>query len=125
MIGTLVGVIEEIETAVPFDGAVYAMTVSTLNEIMNARDEQRARLPLLISELAALPTALIGQEPSSGARIGQAPLTIALLVFLGTGFVLLLLVFAWTGLRNAAADPEARSKFDRIRRAFWLAPRNS
>lgn len=123
MIGTLTRIMEEDETAVPFDGTAYALTVSTLNEIMGARDEQRKRRTVLESGLAALPVTVVEQEASSAIRVGQAPLTIALLAFLGSGLVLLILVFVRAGVKNAAADPETRSKLDRIRRAFWLAPR--
>lgn len=123
MIATLTRTIEESEAAASFDATIYASAASTLNEIMNARDQQQARRTLLMNNLAALPVDVIEQDASSGARVGQSPLTIALLVFVGTGVVLLILIFIRAGLRNAAADPETRDKIDRIRRAFWLAPR--
>lgn len=51
-------------------------------------------------------------------RDGANPALLAVLAWLGTGFVLLIATMAITGWRTAASDPENGAKIARIRRAF-------
>tara|TARA_R100000365_G_C2746422_1_gene75718 strand:+ start:2414 stop:2572 length:159 start_codon:yes stop_codon:yes gene_type:complete len=46
-----------------------------------------------------------------------------LLAVLGTGFLLLMLVFIRAGLVNAYQDPGSMQKINRIRRAFGIKPK--
>lgn len=47
----------------------------------------------------------------------------AILVTLGSGFLLLILAFVRAGLKTASQDPHQVDKVNRIRRSFWLKPK--
>lgn len=122
IIGNLMQVLDEMEVAEPFGEQAYATTASALNELLIARDGQRVRQNELAATLATLPVLVLNEEPSPPERVNRSPFLIVSLAVLGTGFVLLVFIFARQGMRNAAADPEARGKIDRIRRAFRFGP---
>lgn len=116
--------LRDIETGLPFDAMAYAQTASALNEMMAARDAQRLRYEELSVTGTELPTSLIEEAPSEPVPAGRtSPLVVSALAVLGTGFVLLVLIFIRNGWKNAAADAETQDKIDRIRRAFGLRAR--
>jgi len=121
IIQRLTEALEAISSAEDFDAASYAQMASTHNELMLARDFKLGELEELLDAPAAtaLPLVIETEEPS---RIGRSPIIITLLAVLGTGFVLLVLVFIRAGLKNAAQNSESRQKINRIRRAFGLKP---
>lgn len=113
--------LRDIETGLPFDAMAYAQTASALNEMMAARDAQRLRYEELSVTGTELPTSLIEEAPSEPVPAGRtSPLVVSALAVLGTGFVLLVLIFIRNGWKNAAADAETQGEIDRIRRAFGL-----
>jgi hypothetical protein len=122
VIQRLTQALEDSKPAEDFDALSYAQMASTHNELMLARDQKRGELEILLagpspSTSSSQSFVVETEEPS---RIGRSPLVMTLVAVLGTGFVLLLLVFIRSGLNKAVQNPESRQKINRIRRAFWL-----
>lgn len=70
-----------------------------------------------ISESDVVQSATLPDAPERSSSLMPA-----LLVVLGTGFIALIVAFIAEGFRNARRNPNALSKLNRIRRAFWLKP---
>lgn len=119
VIERLAQMLEEMTAAVLPDETAYAQAASALDAMIIARNNQQSAYTQLTERLATLPFQLIEQAPSAPTRTEKgSPLLPSVLAALGTGLVLVMLIFIRSGLRNAAADPESREKIDRIRRAF-------
>ena len=96
--------------------------VSVVSEI------ERRRLQVFQLEQALTGTVspeAIVQPPTLPDNDGSRGLAMrTLLIVAATGFVLLIIAFIRSGLRNASEDPRQIDKINRIRRAFWLRPKS-
>jgi uncharacterized protein involved in exopolysaccharide biosynthesis len=117
--------------------AILLTILDRQSKVDASKKSENSELPRSYAELLGTITAAQGQisgleaqlEGVSDSQLIQAPTLpekavsnkkgqIAIGATLGTGFLLLLWVFARSGLRNAAADPSSAAKLQRIRAAI-------
>ena len=103
------------------DGLNYAVATLALSNLLNGRVEDIN----VLEQISATPAPTLDVEDAeiNVARVGRSPILITALAVLGSGFVMLILVFVRQGLKGAGADPAARVKLDRIRNGFLLRRR--
>tara|TARA_R100000365_G_scaffold3580_1_gene12386 strand:- start:2063 stop:2881 length:819 start_codon:yes stop_codon:yes gene_type:complete len=101
------------------EGAEYGLTALALAQLLDGRAADYDRLEALRGEMPASGAAIADAEITV-TRLGRSPLLMAALVVLGSGFVMLILVFIRQGLKGMGDDPVTRAKLERIRNGFLL-----
>lgn len=101
------------------EGAEYGLAALSLSQLLDGRAADYDRLEALRAVMPASEAAIADAEVTV-TRQGRSPLLMAVLVVLGSGFVMLILVFVRKGLKGAGDDPVTRAKLERIRNGFLL-----
>ena len=119
-------IIDRIESQSPLDGSAIADLFSTLSQLEEEASLYAENLEQINAQASGdeASNTLVVSEPTPNIQVsGRSPLLIAVLAGLGAGFVLLVFVFIRNGLRTGNSDPVTRDKLNRIRKAFFVAPR--
>ncbi len=113
--------IADISATEPFDAQGYAAAALALDQVLVSRTAAALELDSLEIELVTASSLEIAAGPVAGpTREGRSPALMAAIAVLGSGFLILVLVFIRAGLRGASRDPETQEKLDAIKNAILL-----
>jgi hypothetical protein len=116
----LIAVLEtSLEASEASEGTEHGLAALALSQLLDGRAADYDRLEALRAEMPESEGAIADAEVTI-TRQGRSPLLMAVLAVLGSGFVMLILVFVRKGLKGAGDDPITRAKLERIRNGFLL-----
>lgn len=104
----------------PADADIYASSAIALDQMLSGRSADEFELAALREALAVTGDDIVVDAPSAPRAQGRSPVLISILAVLGSGFVLLILVFVRAGLRHAASEQGNQLKLERIKNAMLL-----
>ena len=106
------------------ENSEYALSALALAQLLEGRAAELNRLETFRAETPE-PYVMPQELAIEVDRIGRSPLLLSVLVFLGSGFVVLIVVFVGQGLKAGQDDPITRAKLQRIRNGFLLRRRRT